>query len=1029
MNIIQYILADSEVKHLLLVMAYRDNEVNESTFLANSIQRISETLQNRLHKIHLEALPIEEITKWLVDSLNPSTSFSIDENELLESEHKRCKELAEFLLKRSNGNPLYIQMLIENMYEQGLFIVERSHTERVKDAASKNGNVTIDSNDSVNSSHSSSAPDMVKWTWNMEDVVKMQAHDDIVHLMLARIEGLPETAIEVLKIASCLGISFDLSLLAAVMNKLGHHYNVEVITELILPAYVNGLITSTAGNCAFVHDKVKSSFYNQLSDTTKYRIHLTVGRYILEQREKSLLDVSDTISNPSSDSDSKYDNLLTEGLYHLNQGIPQLLEEIDEKTALHYSSLNMNAAAQSKQAIAYESALMFLKSAIEFFKFAQKNNEIWSKENHDYGFSLYSWYCDILVLNHKYEEAQETVAYMEKQGQTILHKATTQSILLSIFAATNAFEDMITVGIKALNILSIHIPKEQVQIKKTLVNYIEDIDKILERRTLTELSINQITNEIIVMKDQQKSLAMRVMASLFLAAQAARSDLYPLLITMSTLLSLQHGVDENTPFAFSLYSNYIITHEAQYKNQYRASIQRAYDFGTLAMRLADMSENAVLKCKAYYTFAAFNATWFKSLKESMQIVEKAYNFGVDSGEILFSSLARAYHGTNMFFSDSHLTHTGISIDNHVSYLEKINNKDMEDTMRGFSSLFKTLQIAFHEFDDTAAVNHMKEKKMLFSLTEYLIVKGYILFILSDGENRKEKLAIAYKCLLKAQLHMSVIKGRFIESVLNMLLVIVPTSMETNENVVEDSTVYINRLASWAETSSQNFSPMYLLAMAELKRIEAAKVDDTSPGGRGLGTVNIARLQAADMYNRAIVAAEEGGYFFLTSLSNELCAKFILGAKNYPNQKTLGQFYLERSFYEYKSWQAFGKCALLSSVYQIDLDHNSSASTTESRGSSTIKNNSHSVATINSQVFESQSIFLSSFTRPTANTIDESNILKVCFYYPINHIDGHGFDYSCKSSHFIDSRFEEPFAKYYEDYSRNSRCTERCFDFK
>ena len=211
------------------------------------------------------------------------------------------------------------------------------------------------------------------------------------------------------------------------MNNLGHRTNFDHITESLLPAYSNGLITSTAGKVSFVHDRVRLAFYGQLSDTTKYRIHIVVGRYIMEQREQILQAAEDNISltTTSSDSDSKYDNLLLEGLYHLNRGIPLLFDErADEKVALHYSSLNKQAAEQARQAIAYESSLSFLRSSVELFKYAEQGNTVWSEEYSAYGFSLYALLCEVLVLNHMYEEAKEKVASLELQCRTDLQRAT-----------------------------------------------------------------------------------------------------------------------------------------------------------------------------------------------------------------------------------------------------------------------------------------------------------------------------------------------------------------------------------------------------------------------------------------------------------------------------------------------------------------------------------------------------------------------------------------------------------------------------
>ncbi len=73
------------------------------------------------------------------------------------------------------------------MYEQGVFHLVRTGVlnDKNKSDSVKQSSVT-DSNDSASSTQSGVIESTVKWTWRMEDVVNMRAHDDIVHLMLAR---------------------------------------------------------------------------------------------------------------------------------------------------------------------------------------------------------------------------------------------------------------------------------------------------------------------------------------------------------------------------------------------------------------------------------------------------------------------------------------------------------------------------------------------------------------------------------------------------------------------------------------------------------------------------------------------------------------------------------------------------------------------------------------------------------------------------------------------------------------------------
>jgi len=176
------------------------------------------------------------------------------------------------------------------------------------------------------------------WAWELERIRARQLADDVVHLVERRLLRLPSLVCEVLQHAACLGTSGSLALLAAALGRTPADLN-DVIAEAVRA----GLVTRTAGDYRFAHDRVREATYALIAPADRDSAHLRIGRRLLavlapDQLDERIFDVVAQLNRGSA--------LLTDG---------------DE--LLQLARLNAAAGRKAKAALAFASAHEYLVHA------------------------------------------------------------------------------------------------------------------------------------------------------------------------------------------------------------------------------------------------------------------------------------------------------------------------------------------------------------------------------------------------------------------------------------------------------------------------------------------------------------------------------------------------------------------------------------------------------------------------------------------------------------------------------------------
>jgi predicted ATPase/nitrogen-specific signal transduction histidine kinase len=230
LDLVEHLLTRSDLQYLLLIGAYRDNEINASHPLRRTIKSIRNS-EARIHEIALPPLPLDDIGELVADTLR--------------CEPERARPLAQLIHNKTGGNPLFAIEFLTSLVSEGLLTFERH---------------------------------VAAWTWNLTRARTKGYADNVVDFMIGKLRRLPPATQETLKHLAYLGHVADLSTLMLVTGEPD-----EKIHSALWDATRSGLILRKVGAYVFAHDRIQEAAYSLTPARNRAATHLRIGRLLTTQ--------------------------------------------------------------------------------------------------------------------------------------------------------------------------------------------------------------------------------------------------------------------------------------------------------------------------------------------------------------------------------------------------------------------------------------------------------------------------------------------------------------------------------------------------------------------------------------------------------------------------------------------------------------------------------------------------------------------------------------------------------------------------
>jgi serine/threonine protein kinase/tetratricopeptide (TPR) repeat protein len=228
LDLLEHWVTHPEVRHLLLVGAYRDNEVGPSHPLIRTLKAIGET-EARVHEIVMAPLGLGDVGRLIADALHCPP--------------ERARTLAELVHEKTGGNPFFAIQFLIALGDEGL--------------------LAFDSIAAV-------------WTWDINRIHAKNYTDNVVDFMVRKLRRLPLTTQEALKQLACLGNMGEIGTLSMVYQQ-----TAETMHAALWEAVRAGLIVHQGDNYKFLHDRIQQAAYSLFPEDGRPAVHLRIGRKLL----------------------------------------------------------------------------------------------------------------------------------------------------------------------------------------------------------------------------------------------------------------------------------------------------------------------------------------------------------------------------------------------------------------------------------------------------------------------------------------------------------------------------------------------------------------------------------------------------------------------------------------------------------------------------------------------------------------------------------------------------------------------------
>jgi PAS domain S-box-containing protein len=243
LDLLEDLLTRSDLQHLMLIGAYRDNEVDAAHPLALKLEAIKNA-GAKIEEITLAPLGRQHIEQLIMDAFHCGL--------------ERARPLAQVVLEKTAGNPLFMNQFLHALADGRLLRFDY---------------------------------DAVCWSWDLDGIHAMGYTDNVVDLMVDKLARLPAETQHALQILACLGNVFAVAMLSTVLGT-----SLEQAHAVLWPAIRQELVERRDGSYKFVHDRVQEAAYSQIPEASRAEVHLRIGRMLEmhtppEKREEAIFEI------------------------------------------------------------------------------------------------------------------------------------------------------------------------------------------------------------------------------------------------------------------------------------------------------------------------------------------------------------------------------------------------------------------------------------------------------------------------------------------------------------------------------------------------------------------------------------------------------------------------------------------------------------------------------------------------------------------------------------------------------------------
>jgi predicted ATPase/CheY-like chemotaxis protein len=804
-QLLTLILQDPDLAHLLVIGAYRDNEVDETHQVMKGVAEL-EKAGVILEHLELGNLTVQSMGELLADTLL--------------SDAKAVQPLARLIRSKTGGNAFFTHQMLYSLEGEN--------------------RLTFD------------VPKQ-KWQWDLSALRDANITDNVVDLLVRRLENLPRTTQTVLKNAACIGFRFELQTLNIISER-----SPEPIKQELDQPLREGMVLEIDEGYRFTHDRFHQAVYSLLEQNEKEQTHLGIGRILLRHLTQEQLS-----------------QRIFEIVEHFNLSLSRVDQKEERK---RIARLNLSAGIEAKHANA-------LSVAIEHFILAYElvEDDVW-RWDYEFAKSLFENRAELLMLTADFDAAKQDIDELLENVHSTIDKFEAYEILLQIYSLTNQYDAGIASGLAYLRELGQEIPDPPDEA------YINGL--VASGNELMASYSDQQLLELPPMTDARQQVVVSILTRMVGHVYFGNPMLFPMVPCISLQLYVAYGQFMVTPATMSMHGYYLCSPPV-------AEYDMGYRMGSLAVAFMKKQGHkqmipSVLDCM--YGYVSF---WKAPMHKSVAPLKEAFRMGLEVGDNEFAAYSY-FNVTSILFSSGHPLKEALKyfesnsaayrlIGNEVMYYQCICICRMMLALAGRTPNRAKSKIETYDIDTMYDfLVKTDNSEGLFITHVSLLIQSY-----HDGDY-----ATACDRSKRAMQHVEGIAGLdfyqqlIFYGALSHLALARNLSADEQLHCLEQSEEFVELLNAWYEQAPVVFSNKLALVQAEQARL----------AGRD--------LEAEKLYERAIAGAQENNLPHEAALSFELTADFYSAR----GLETITRAFAAEAREGYARWQAFAKVEDLEKRY-------------------------------------------------------------------------------------------------------------------
>nr|WP_228042302.1 MULTISPECIES: ATP-binding sensor histidine kinase [unclassified Tychonema] len=426
LKLMQLLVGESQSSHLLLIGAYRDNEVSPAHPLILTLDEVTKAGAT-VNTITLAPLDRTSLNQLVADTLTCLP--------------KLAEPLTELVARKTKGNPFFSTQFLKVLHQDKF--------------------ITFDLKAGY-------------WQCDISKVRDAALTDDVVEFMAQQLQKLPFETQSVLKLAACIGNQFDLTTLAIVSQV----SETEAATALwkslqeglVLPQsevykfYLGVEENISEANSQtvayrFLHDRVQQAAYSLIPESDRAIAHYQIGQLLLQQI-----------------SPEAREERIFELVNQLNYGTTLVVEQTERDDL---AQLNLIACRKARSATAYQATREYVTVGLQLL-----GTDAWERQ-YEITLSLHELAAEVAWLCGDFEGMERTIEATLHHTKTPLDRMQIYQIKIQSLNSRNEFLAALSTGKSVLQLLGVSLPDSPTT--DDILQARQEINALIGDRSIEEL--------------------------------------------------------------------------------------------------------------------------------------------------------------------------------------------------------------------------------------------------------------------------------------------------------------------------------------------------------------------------------------------------------------------------------------------------------------------------------------------------------------------------------------------------------------